>query len=144
MKANLDPAPEALTEKIIGAAFAVSNVLGHGFLESVYKNALVEELSSKGAVVAKERPFAIHYNGKQVGLYVADVVVGDRVVVELKAVSALAQPHSAQLLNYLKAARLGVGLLLNFGVPRIEVKRIINGSFFDGSYAKRMKEDISG
>lgn len=125
MKANIDPALEALTEKIIGAAFTVSNALGHGFLEVVYKNALVEELSSKGIRVVKERPFVIHYNGKQVGLYVADVVVDECVIVELKAVETLTRSHAAQVLNYLKASRLPIGLLLNFGTPRMELKRIL-------------------
>ena len=125
MKANLDPALETLTEKIIGAAFAVSNALGHGFLEAVYKNALAEELSSKGIGVHKEKPFAIHYNGKKVGVYVADVVVDNRVIVELKAVDALTRAHSAQVLNYLKASGLPVGLLMNFGTARVEMKRVI-------------------
>ena len=128
MRADIDPRLDRLTEAVIGSAFTVSNVLGHGFLEAVYRNALVEELTSRGIAVRKEKPFPVFYNGKPVGLYVADVVVCDAVVVELKAVSTLVPAHSAQVLNYLKAARLGVGLLLNFGVPKVAVRRIINRS----------------
>ena len=125
MRANIGPELEALTEKIIGGAFAVSNTLGHGFLESVYKNALCEELSSKGLSVVKEQKFPIFYNGAQVGLYAADIVVGDSVIVELNAIDGLSRTHAAQVLNYLKASRLPIGLLMNFGVPRLEMRRII-------------------
>jgi len=125
MKAKLDPELDALTEKIIGGAFAVSNALGHGFLEAVYKNALCEELSSRGMNVHKEKQFSIFYNGKHVGLYVADIVADGRVIVELKAVDALTRTHAAQVLNYLKASSIPIGLLMNFGVPRLEMRRII-------------------
>ena len=136
MRVDLGPEFDALTERIIGAAFAVSNALGHGFLEIVYRNALCEELSSNGLRVAKEKQFAVLYNGKEVGRYAADIVVVDRVIVELKAVERLVQVHGAQVLNYLKAAGLGVGLLLNFGAPQVEIKRIINRSFFAGDFAQ--------
>lgn len=133
MTRSLDPSLEALTETIIGAAFAVSNALGHGFLEAVYRNSLCEELSGRrGICVHKEEPFTIQYNGKPVGSYIADIVVDGKVIVELKAVDRLIQAHSAQVLNYLKAAKLGVGLLLNFGTPRVEMKRIINRAHFAG------------
>jgi GxxExxY protein len=125
MRADLDPALDALTERIIGAAFTVSNSLGHGFLEAVYRNALCEELVSKNIGTEKERQFTIRYNGRPVGVYVADIVVEAKVVVELKAVENLARAHAAQVLNYLKASRLPVGLLFNFGTPRLQMKRII-------------------
>ncbi len=125
MRADLDPQLDTLTDAIIGAAFAVSNALGHGFLEGVYKNALLEELGLRGLQAAKESPFPVFYKGRQVGLYVADIVVNGQVIVELKAIEALGQAHAAQVLNYLKASRIPVGLLLNFGRPRLELKRII-------------------
>ena len=131
MRIDINPAIDGLTEKIIGSAFTVSNTLGHGFLENVYKNALLEELSSNGLVAVKEKSFAVQYKGKQVGIYVADILIADCVIVELKAVDRLIKAHGAQLLNYLKVAKLGVGLLLNFGVPQVEVKRIINKGSFD-------------
>lgn len=125
MRVETDPRLDSLTEAVIGAAFTVSNALGHGFLEAVYKNALAEELAFIGHRAIKERPFPVHYRGAQVGLYVADIVVNDILVVELKVVDALAQAHRAQLLNYLRASGLPVGLLMNFGRPRLDVKRVI-------------------
>lgn len=125
MRASLDPSLDALTEAAIGAAFDVSRILGHGFLESVYKNALIEELECRGIPVVKERSYPVLYRDKQVGLYVADIVVADRVILELKAVPALAQTHRAQLLNYLNASGLPIGLLMNFGTPKVEIRRVI-------------------
>ncbi|MEO5374335.1 MAG: GxxExxY protein [Alphaproteobacteria bacterium] len=125
MKVIIDPHLDDLTGRIIGAAFTVSNTLGHGFLESVYKNALVEELLNGGMRVAKEKAFRITYREKDVGLYVADLVVEDAVIIELKAIDALSSAHRAQLLNYLSASGLPVGLLMNFGRPRLEVRRVI-------------------
>jgi GxxExxY protein len=125
MRATLHPRLDQLTEIIIGAAFAVSNALGHGFLELVYRNALVEELVAQGLTVEKEKPFSVSYRGRQVGLYTADVVVEETVIVELKAIDGLAAAHRAQLLNYLKASGLPVGLLLNFGTPKLQMRRVI-------------------
>jgi GxxExxY protein len=114
-----------LTRTIIGAAFDVSHVLGHGFLEAVYRNALMVELTKRGMTVTKEVSFPVLYSGQRVGLYLADLVVANVVIVEIKAVGAFSPAHSAQVLNYLQASRLPIGLLLNFGRPRIEVKRLI-------------------
>jgi GxxExxY protein len=125
MRADIDPGLNGLTERIIGAAFTVSRGLGHGFLEIVYKNALRLKLLAVELEVAKEKPFPVHYRGEQVGMYVADIVVNDKIIVELKVADALSAAHSAQVLNYLKVSRAPVGLLLNFGKPRVEVKRII-------------------
>lgn len=125
MRIDLGPHLDGLTEKIIRAAFTVSTTLGHGFLEIVYKNALIEELARDGLAVAKERIFSVSYRGKQVGRYVADIVVEDAVIAELKAVEALTRGHAAQLLNYLKASQIPVGLLLNFGQPSLEMKRVL-------------------
>ena len=128
MRANLPEELDALTEKILASAFAVSSTLGNGFLETVYKNALVEELQSSNCRVAAEKLFRVHYRGKVVGNYVADLVAADRVIIELKAIDTLTRAHQAQLLNYLKASDLPVGLLLNFGQPSLQVKRILNPS----------------
>lgn len=116
---------DPLTRKVIGAAFAVSKALGHGFLETVYKNALRVELVKAGLTVTTEKAFPVSYRGEPVGTYIADMVVADVLIVELKTVEALGAAHGAQLLNYLKASGLSAGLLLNFGRPRIEVKRIV-------------------
>ncbi len=125
MRIALDPQLDALTEKVIAATFAVSNTLGHGFLEAVYRNALIEELIVSGLSVLKEKAFPIHYRGKQIGLYIADVVVENAVITELKVTQAIMPAHVAQVLNYLKTSRLPVGLLLNFGKPRLELRRVI-------------------
>jgi GxxExxY protein len=125
MRASIDPDLDALTEKIIGAAFTVSRALGHGFLEAVYKNALGFELVSQGLTVVKEKAFPVYYRGQHVGIYVADIVVNDLIIVEMKVVERLCPEHRAQVLNYLKASSLPVGLLLNFGKPSVEMKRVI-------------------
>ena len=125
MRTNLDPRIDALTERIIGAAFAVSTELGHGFLESVYKNAFVEELAAANLATAIEKPYPIHYRGKLIGRYIADIVVENTVIIELKAVESLTKAHYSQVLNYLKASHLPVGLLFNFGKPSVEMRRIL-------------------
>lgn len=115
---------DAVTESIIGAAFEVSNHLGAGFLETVYRRALACELRLRGLDLKEETRFAVHYKGQEIGTYVADIIVAGTVVVELKALDALTGAHSAQVINYLKASRLPLGLLLNFGKPKVEVKRL--------------------
>jgi GxxExxY protein len=111
-----------LTSGIINAFYHVYNTLGHGFLEKVYENALVYELRQRGYRVAQQMPIAVRYNGVIVGEYFADLAVENAVIVELKAAQGIAPEHEAQLINYLKATDLEVGLLLNFG-PRPEVRR---------------------
>ena len=113
-----------LTEKIIGAAFEVHQNLGQGFLESVHVNALMQELSVKGLKAQTERPIPVSYKGVEIGIYYADVIVEDAVICEIKAVKSLLPEHQAQLINYLKATRIEVGLLLNFGA-RVEHKRMV-------------------
>lgn len=125
MNGALPPAIEKITETIIGAAFEVSRLMGHGFLEVVYRRSLGHELALRGLRWREEAPYHIAYKGKQVGSYVADLLVEETVIVELKAVEALNPQHVGQVLNYLKAADLTVGLLLNFGKPRLEVKRVL-------------------
>ncbi len=110
------------TEKIINAFYTVYNILGYGFLEKVYRNAMAIELSKQGLIVVAEAPIIVYYDGQVVGEYFADLLVAEAIIVELKAVRQLAAEHEAQLLNYLKATPYEVGLLLNFG-PKAEIKR---------------------
>ena len=114
-----------LTEKIIGCAFEVSNVLGCGFLEKVYENALVQELKAAGLYVQAQYPISVYYKGMVVGNFFADILVEKCILVELKALSYLDSNHQAQCLNYLKASGLNLCLLINFGKPKVEIKRII-------------------
>ena len=111
-----------ITEKIINAFYTVYNTLGYGFLEKVYRNAMVIQLDKLGLTVAPEAPIQVYYEGHLVGEYFADLLVNSAVIVELKAVRQLAEQHEAQLLNYLKATPYEVGLLLNFG-PKAQIKR---------------------
>jgi GxxExxY protein len=112
-----------ITQQIIGAAFKVSNALGCGFLEKVYENALAHELRKSGLRVAQQHPVPVYYDGVQVGDFFADLLVEDEVLVELKAARAFDPAHEAQCLNYLTATGKVICLLLNFGKPRVEVKR---------------------
>ena len=114
-----------LTGSIIGAAFEVSNTLGHGFLEAVYRKALLHELTVIGLSVQQEVPFDIRYKDINLGRYRCDILVEGAVIVEVKAIDRLTASHVGQLLNYLKAAGLKVGLLLNFGRPRLGYQRVV-------------------
>jgi GxxExxY protein len=113
----------ALTERIIGCAFKVSNALGCGFLEKVYENALVYELRKSGMRVYAQQPINVVYDGVVVGEYYADILVADAVFLELKAAKEHDDVFTAQCLNYLKATGKPICLLLNFGKPRLDVKR---------------------
>ncbi len=115
-----------LTERIIGCAFKVSNALGCGFLEKVYENALVYELRRNGLRAEQQHPISVYYEGVVVGEYFADILVEDTVILELKAVAEHHDVFTAQCLNYLKATGKPLCLLLNFGKPRVEVKRYRN------------------
>ncbi len=113
-----------LTEQIIKAYYKVYTALGYGFLEKVYENSLLLELKNQSLHVLAQSPIKVMYEGQIVGQYTADLLVEDKVIVEIKAVKILVAEHEAQLLNYLKATSVEVGLLLNFG-PKPEVKRKI-------------------
>ena len=113
-------------EKIIGCAFSVSNALGAGFLEKVYQNALLVELANAGLQAEKEKQIQVLYKNQVVGDYFADILVNQQVIIEIKAVQSLNEIHQAQLLNYLKATNLSLGLLINFGTPKIQIKKMIN------------------
>jgi GxxExxY protein len=116
-----------ITERVIGCAFTVANTLGTGFLERVYENALAHELSKAGLVVEQQIAIKVEYDGVIVGAYVADLLVENAVLVEIKAIRALDTNHDAQCLNYLRAAGLTVCLLMNFANPRLEIRRRVNG-----------------
>ncbi|MEP6923553.1 MAG: GxxExxY protein [Pyrinomonadaceae bacterium] len=113
-----------ITEKIIGCSYTASNTLGCGFLEKVYENALAHELRKTGLKVSQQYEIEVYYDGVVVGKYIADLFVEDSVIVEVKANSGLDDSQKAQCLNYLKATKLRIGLLINFGKPRIEIKRV--------------------
>lgn len=115
-----------ITREIISSAYQVGNVLGHGFLEKVYENALVYELRKRSLKAEPQKTVQVFYDNTVVGTYTLDILVEECVVAELKTVKELNQAHMAQCLNYLKATNLNICLLLNFG-PRVEVKRIVNG-----------------
>ena len=121
----------ATTERILRAAYQVSNVLGSGFLEKVYENALVHELRKSGLKVAQQHGIEVHYDGVTVGSFSADLLVEGRVLLELKAAKALDDSHVAQCLNYLKATGIAVCLLVNFGRPKIEIRRFVFGPPMD-------------
>jgi GxxExxY protein len=113
-----------LTNSIIGAMFEVHNIFGSGFLESVYANALTVELRLRGVLVERNVPFEVMYRGTSVGRYVADLVVDHKVIVETKVAKAIDPVHRAQLLNYLRASGLEVGLVANFG-NSMQFKRVV-------------------
>jgi GxxExxY protein len=113
---------QGITEQIIKAFYEVYNALGYGFLEKVYENAMVVELHLAGVSVEPQKGIVVKYRGETVGEYAADLLVAGCVIVELKAARELAPEHEAQLLNYLKATPIEVGLLLNFG-PKPQVVR---------------------
>ena len=113
-----------LTDKIIAAFYAVYNELGYGFLERVYENAMVEELRTKGIPFRQQAPIQVHYRNIVIGDYFADLLVDEKVIIELKCAETIAVEHECQLINYLKATGTEVGLLLNFG-KKPQIKRKI-------------------
>jgi len=118
---------DTLTEKVLGAVFEVSNTLGAGFLEKVYQRALLQELRLRGLRAAAEVSFPVTYKGQGVGEYFADLLVEDVLVIELKCAERLSNEHIAKCLNYLRASRRTVCLLVNFQKPKVEWKRILHG-----------------
>jgi GxxExxY protein len=112
-----------LCGQVIGAAMKVHSALGPGFLESVYQNALIWELRKNGLKAEAQRPISVYYDGQLVGAFMADMLVNDSLIIELKAIQALAKTHEVQLVNYLVATGIGEGLLLNFGAERLEFKK---------------------
>jgi len=118
---------DPLIERVLGAVFEVANTLGAGFFEKVYERALVQELQLRGIRATAQVPVGVVYKGRPVGEYLADIVVEDVLVLELKCVERLAGEHTAQCLNYLKATGMILCLLINFQKPKVEWKRIVLG-----------------
>lgn len=113
------------TSRIINAAFKVHSKLGCGFLEPVYQHALKVEFDHQGIPHQREFSFEVSYRGVDVGHYIADFFVDDKVIVEIKALSETSRAHISQVINYLKATRCRVGLLLNFGTPSLQIRRLV-------------------
>jgi len=114
-----------LSERVIACGFEVSNRLGAGFLEAVYENALCVELRREGIYFEQQKPVNVIYREVVVGFYVVDLVVENQLIIELKALSQLNRQHEAQVMNYLKATGISVALLLNFGTPKLGIRRIV-------------------
>ncbi len=114
-----------LTEQIIQVFYKVYNTLGYGFLEKVYENAMFHELTSIGLDVKRQHPIVVFYDSVEVGSYYADLIVEDLVIIELKAAESICEEHECQLINYLKATDVEVGLLLNFG-KKPQIKRKVH------------------
>ena len=114
---------EQITGEIIGAAYKVFKALGFGFLESVYKKAMIIELGKRGLKAEAEKPLKVYYEDQIVGDFFVDLFVEDEIVVELKAVQTIAKEHEVQLVNYLNGVKKEVGLLINFGLSGVQVKR---------------------
>jgi len=124
---NADEKINDLTYQINGTIFEVSRILGSGFLEKVYENALMVELKKRGITAKNQVPIRVLYKNEIVGEYIADILVHNKVIIELKAVDNLSKLHQAQMLNYLKATGIQVGLLVNFKHPKAEIKRMVFG-----------------
>jgi GxxExxY protein len=120
---------QEITNKIIGAFFNVYNKLGYGFLEKVYQNALLIEISKFGLNATAQMPIKVFYESCEVGYYFADLIVNDLVIVEIKACEGLIAEHEAQLVNYLKATDLEVGLLVNFGIKPTFKRKVFSNNF---------------
>ena len=131
-------ASDPLSQKVIGEAMHVHRVLGPGFLESIYQNALLVRLRKAGLEAQSGSPLPVHFEGEIVGTFQTDIIVEGRLLLELKAVSALNSSHEVQLVNYLTATRLNVGLLLNFGMKSLEIKRRTLG-YLEG-HAKQISQ----
>jgi GxxExxY protein len=114
---------EELTKKIIGCAYAVFNAMGGGYLESVYEKCLMIELEKHGLSAIEQSPIKVFYEGKNVGDFIADIIVEDKVILELKSVRKIAIIHEVQLVNYLTATGKEIGLVINFGPQNVDVKR---------------------
>lgn len=114
-----------LTYQIRGAIFAVNRILGVGFLEKVYENALLVELRDRGLEAENQAPIKVHYKSELIGEYFADIVVERSVILEIKSIERLIKFHEAQLLNYLKATGYEIGMLVNFTHPKAEIKRFV-------------------
>jgi GxxExxY protein len=120
-----------LSEKIIGCAYTVGNALGCGFLEKVYENALAHEIRKLGLKVEVQKPLHVIYDGVVVGEYFADLLIEDILLIELKTTNGFSDNHKAQCINYLNSTKLPLCLLINFGRPRVEIKRVFQSQFLE-------------
>jgi GxxExxY protein len=114
---------EKTTEKIIACAYRVYNTMGFGFLESVYEKCLLIELKSAGLNAVAQQPITVTYEGQEVGHFIADIIVENDIILELKSVKCIHQAHEVQMVHYLVATGKDVGLLINFGESKVEIKR---------------------
>ena len=114
-----------ITYIINGAVFEVNRILGSGFLEKVYERALLMELKRRGLMAESQVPIKVFYKGNVAGEYIADILVEKKIIIEIKAVKNLEKVHEAQLLNYMKATGIQVGLIVNFKHPKAEIKRMV-------------------
>ena len=113
-----------LSDKIIDLAFEVQRELGTGFLERVYENALIIALQEEGLVVEQQKQLDVYFRGHNVGIYIADLIVEEKIILEIKAIESISKSHYAQLINYLKASLLEVGYVINFGNIPLQFKRL--------------------
>ena len=125
MKTEKEFLYKELTSEILESAFKVHNTLGCGLLEKVYSNALSWELELRKRKVITQKEYKVIYREREVGLYYADLIVDDCVIIEVKSVDKIDNVHRAQLLNYLRLSRLHVGMLINFAKPRVEYERLV-------------------
>jgi GxxExxY protein len=130
MNANELESTDTVLEAVVGAAYEVSNVLGAGFLERVYERALLGELATRGLVSRSQVVYPVTYKGQCIGEYIADLVVEDQLIVELKCVDCFSSQHLAQCINYLKASGLKLALLINFQKPKVEWLRVVYSRSF--------------
>ncbi len=128
-----------ISEIIIGCCFEIMKELGTGFLENVYKNALFIAMKQKGLQVSAEQSFEVMFRNCKVGKYIADLIVENVIVVELKCCATLLSEHKAQVINYLKASEMSVGLLINFGQQKLEYKRLHHPDKLDEAEKLRQK-----
>ena len=115
-----------ITEEIINSAYEVHRVLKNGYLEKVYENALINELESRNLRCMQQFPLEVYYKDFIVGKYIADIIVEDKIILEIKAMASIEKHHFAQILNYLKSTKKRLGFILNFGANNMQIKRIIN------------------
>jgi GxxExxY protein len=127
MHTNEHESVDRIVEIVIGAAYEVANELGCGFLEKVYERAMLKEIATRGLTVRAQVMFPVAYKGQSVGDYVADIVVADQLIVELKCVDQFSSVHMAQCINYLKASGIRLALLINFQHAKVKWKRIVYG-----------------
>ena len=125
---------EELTDKVIGCAYKVYNIMGYGFVESVYQKSLLIELQKAGISAEAQKDILVQYEGHIVGEFKADILIDDVIIVELKSVRQIVKAHEVQLVNYLSATGKDVGLIINFGEKSVEVKRKVRDI---GLYAKK-------